>query len=111
MLYELRCYDIDPVLLGEYLAWANDHALPLVVEQFDFRLVGFWQVVAPANATEASATNIHWVIAWQDEQEMLSRWEQVLASSSWAAIWDGRPRFHLKVERKLLQPIPRSPLQ
>lgn len=111
MLYELRCYDIDPDLLDEYLAWANDRALPLLVEQFNFRLVGFWHVVAPAAGDPTSATNIHWVIAWQDDKEMLSRWEQVGTSSSWAAIFEGQPRFHLKVERKLLQPIPRSPLQ
>lgn len=111
MLYELRCYDIDPDLMDEYLVWANDRAVPLLAGVFDFQVVGFWQVVAPANGAAASPTNIHWIIAWQDELEMLSRWAQVLESSSWAAIWDGRPRFHLKVERKLLQPIPRSPLQ
>jgi hypothetical protein len=111
MLYELRCYDIDPDLMDEYLVWANDRAVPLLAGEFGFQVVGFWQVVAPADGTATSPTNIHWIIAWQNEPEMLARWGEALASPQWAAIREGQPRFHLKVERKLLQPIPRSPLQ
>ena len=62
MIYELRSYEIDPVLLDQYLAWANDQALPILVGRFAFRMVSFWHAVAPSGG-ETPATNVHWIIA------------------------------------------------
>jgi hypothetical protein len=110
MIYELRSYDIDPPLLDAYLVWANDQALPILVGKFAFRLVGFWYAVAPA-AGEAPATNVHWMIAWESEQEMLDRWKEATSTEEWKAIGQGQPRYHLKIQRTLLKAIPRSPYQ
>jgi hypothetical protein len=110
VLYELRSYDIDPTLLDEYVAWANDRALPILQGQFGFRMIGFWHAVAPKEG-QAPATNVHWLIAWHDEDEMLSRWQEATATSEWKAIGQGQPKFHLKGQRTLLRAIPRSPYQ
>jgi hypothetical protein len=108
VLYERRGYDIVPELLDEYLTWANDIGLPFIVEKFEFRVIGFWHAVAPAGGA-VPATNVHWIVAWNDEKEMLDRWEALGASPEWQAIL--QRRFYLKTERKLLRAIPRSPLK
>jgi NIPSNAP len=110
MIYELRRYDIDPLLLDQYLAWANDQALPILVGTCAFRLVGFWYAEAPAGG-EAPTTNVYWIIAWKSEQEMLDRWKEATSTDEWKAINQGQPRYHLKSERTLLKAIPRSPYQ
>jgi hypothetical protein len=113
MIYELRSYDIEPSLLDQYLAWANDRALPILVGTFGFRLIGFWHATAPSKPEPgaAPATNVHWMIAWQSEDEMLARWQEATSTDEWSAINQGPPKFHLKVQRTLLRAIPRSPLQ
>jgi len=110
MIYELRSYNIDPALLDQYLAWANDGALPILVGKFGFRMIGFWHAIAPANG-EIPETNVHWIIAWHTESEMLDRWKEATSTDEWKAIGQGQPRFHLKAQRTLLQAIPRSPFQ
>ncbi len=109
-MYELRSYDIDPALLDRYLAWANDQALPILVGKYGFRLVGFWHAVASSGG-EAPATNVHWIICWQSEEEMVNRWKEATSTEEWKAIGQGQPRFHLKVQRTLRKAIPRSPYQ
>jgi hypothetical protein len=113
VIYELRSYDIDPPLLDAYLAWANDRALPILVGKFGFRMIGFWHAVAPTlpESGPAPSTNVHWIIGWQNEEEMLARWAEARASEEWAVINQGRPNFHLKVQQTLLRAIPRSPFQ
>jgi hypothetical protein len=113
LLYELRSYDIEPSLLDEYLAWANDRALPILTGRFGFRMIGFWQAVAPSTPEVGRVlpTNVHWMIAWHSEEEMLARWSAARATDEWKAINEGQPKFHLRAERTLLRAIPRSPLQ
>lgn len=113
MIYELRSYDIDPRLLDDYLAWANDRALPILVGRFGFRLVGFWYAVAPTqpDAGPVPPTNVHWIIAWTGEDEMSAQWAAARSSKEWQAINEGRPKYHLKVQATLLHAIPRSPFQ
>jgi|HigsolmetaAR202D_1030399.scaffolds.fasta_scaffold24998_2 ABC-type oligopeptide transport system substrate-binding subunit len=110
MIYELRSYDIEPTLLDLYLQSVNDRVLPLLVNTFNFRLIGFWHAV-PTSTDPAPSTNVHWIIAWESEQEMLDRWAEAKATEEWAAAWQGLPKFHLKIQRTMLQAIPFSPLQ
>jgi hypothetical protein len=113
LIYELRSYDIDPSLLDEYLAWANNQALPILVGQFGFRMLGFWHAVAPSTpeAGPLPPTNVHWIIAWHSEDEMLAQWTAARATDEWKAINSNRPKYHLKVQQTLLRAIPRSPFQ
>ena len=110
MVYELRSYDIDPNLIEEYLDWANDKALPILVGQFGFRVVGFWRAVASSEGPAPTA-NVHWIINWKDEAEMLAKWDAARASAEWIAIRVGLPKYNLKSQRTMLKAIPRSPLQ
>jgi hypothetical protein len=57
VIYELRSYDVDPALLYQYLAWANDQALPILLGQFGFRMIGFWHAVPPSSG-EMPTTNV-----------------------------------------------------
>jgi hypothetical protein len=113
LIYELRSYDIEPSLLDDYLGWVNHQALPLLVGRFGFRMIGFWHAIAPTTpeAGVAPSTNVHWMIAWHSEDEMLARWSEARATDEWGAINQGLPNFHLKAQRTLLRAIPRSPLQ
>ncbi|MBI2942123.1 MAG: NIPSNAP family protein [Chloroflexi bacterium] len=110
MIYELRSYEVDPALLEQYLAWANDRALPVLQGTFAFRMVGFWHAITPANG-QVPPSNVHWMISWQSEEEMLSRWQEATSSDEWKAIAQGQPRYVLKWQRHLLKAIPRSPFQ
>ena len=116
MVYELRSYDIAPDKLDEYLAWANNKALPLLVGVYGFRLVGFWKVV-PKTGEPAPTTNVHWIIAWESEAEMNEKWAAARASDAWKEIAketvdaNGNPVYHMRRQSNLLKAIPRSPFQ
>lgn len=118
MYYELRSYDINPERIDGYLEWANSRAMPILTKQFGFRLIGFWHTVATADAP-VSETNVHWMIAWESEEEMRERWTIARASDAWKEAMsetmdpeqpNGR-KYHRVVRSNLLAPIPVSPLQ
>lgn len=118
MLYELRSYDIDPERIDGYLAWANSTAMPILMGQFGFRVKGFWHAIETSEGP-APETNVHWLIAWESEDEMKERWAIARASEEWKAAMaetmdpdqpNGR-KYHRIVRSKLLAPIPASPLQ
>ena len=117
MVYELRSYDIDPARVEDYLTWANDRAMPILVGTHGFRLVGFWRALAKTNES-LPTTNVHWLIAWESEQEMNDRWAAARASAAFQEavreISDpatGQSMYHLRRQSTLLRGIPRSPLQ
>jgi heme-degrading monooxygenase HmoA len=116
VVYELRSYDIAPDKIDEYLNWANTRALPILVGQFGFRLVGFWRVV-PRTGEELSATNVHWMIAWLSEDEMNEKWAAARASEQYQAVMkeasdnSGNLVYHLRRQSTLLKGVHRSPLQ
>lgn len=118
MLYELRSYDIDPERIDGYLEWANTRALPILMGQFGFRVQGFWHAVETADGPPP-ATNVQWIIAWESEEEMRTRWAEARASDAWKGAMaetmdpaqpNGR-KYHRVVRSTLLAPIPASPLQ
>ncbi len=111
MIYELRQYAIEPTLLDEYLAWANDRALPFLTGTFGFRLVGFWRVTGSGDETPPGPINVVWLIAWQSETEMRETWTRVRSSPAWQAIREGLPPYWRERRSVVLQPIPYSPLQ
>jgi hypothetical protein len=108
MIYELRSYDIDPAVLDRYLEVVNTRVIPLLINEFKFNVIGFWHA---AGSTADAATNVHWIVAWESEEEMLRRWDEAKATEVWAEAWRGEPKFHLKIVRTMLSPIPVSPLQ
>jgi hypothetical protein len=117
VFYELRSYDIDPDGLSAYLRWANDQALPLLVGSVGSWLIGFCHAVAKTGEL-VPTTNVHWVTAWESEQEMDEKWAAARASEGWQRIAKeivdpatGRSRYHRRVQSTLLKAIPCSPLQ
>jgi hypothetical protein len=121
VLYELLSFDIDPERWDEYVEFANNVALPMFVDQFGFRLVGMWEPVPARNMgwdETASATSLHWMLAWESEEERYTRWTELRASDAFqvarAAAIDpatGRSRFHHHRRVTLLRAWPISPLQ
>ena len=58
MIFELRMYDIDPAMMDEYLKWANDTALPLLIDRFKLEVVGFWhQTAIPWEIEQGTSTS------------------------------------------------------
>jgi hypothetical protein len=117
MLYELRSYDIDPAWWDEWHAWATNRALPVLLDTFGFRLIGWWQALAKPGEPEPT-TNLHWILAWESEAEMRERWAALLASDAWQAVWaeaidpaTGQRRWHRQTRSTLLCALPASPLQ
>jgi hypothetical protein len=117
MFYELRSYDIVPEKIDDYLKWANAKAVPLLTGTFGFRVIGFWHAVQKAGE-ELPATNVHWMIAWDSEQQMVERWAAARASTEWQTIFKeitdpntGERIYHKVIRSTLLKPIPASPLQ
>jgi hypothetical protein len=119
MFYELRSYDIRPEGLEDYLRWANDKVIPLLTGHFGWKVIGFWQAVAkPESGEERPETNVHWMIAWESERQMIDEWAKVRASQEWQTIFKevidpqtGERIYHRVIKSALLQPVPNSPLQ
>ena len=117
MYYELRSYDIVPDKIDQYLEWANQKAVPLLTSTFGFKVIGFWHAVQKTGE-ELPATNVHWMIAWESEQEMNERWAAARASAEWQTIFKevtdpttGERIYHKVIRSTLLKPIAASPLQ
>ena len=91
--------------------------VPPLSGTFGFKVVGFWHAVAKSGE-EAPATNVHWMIAWESEQQMNERWAAARASTAWQTIFrdvsdplTGERTHHKVIRSTLLKPIPASPLQ
>ena len=116
MFYELRSYDIAPDKVDEYLNWADTRALPILIGQFGFRVVGFWRVV-PKTGEDLPPTNVHWMIAWESEEEMNERRAAARASTEYRAVMQdatdasGNLIYHLQRQSTLLKGVHRSPFQ
>lgn len=86
-------------------------------------MIGFWRAVDTAEAESppsgpASTTNVHWMIAWESEAEMRSKWAEVRASNEMTEIMKeridpetGGQKWHRVVRSALLAPTEASPLQ
>ena len=112
MLYELRSYFIEPTLIDEYLAWANDKALPILQGDHGFRVLGFWRVDEIDSRGEDEEPTVVWLVAWQDREERERQWSAARASARWAEAREGRPNYHRRpAVITYLSGIPRSPLQ
>jgi hypothetical protein len=121
MLYELRSYDIAPERWDEYVDWATKSAFPVLFDRFGFRLVGFWEALPAGDLggdDTASASSVHWVLAWDSEEERHARWATLWASEDWkAAIASatdpatGERKFHRHRRVTLLRSWPISPLR
>ena len=110
MIYELRMYDIDPPMMEAYLKWANDTALPLLIDRFKLDVVGFWhQTAIPPEIEQGTPTNVVWMIRWQSEEERNAAWKQIRAHPEWKAIRDHAPPYWKKIDSQLMTTIPRSP--
>lgn len=116
MLYELRGYDVVPERWEEFLAWGDAWAIPVIFDQFNFRLVGRWQTI-PKLGENTPSTNYQYLLAWESEEEMRARWAEALGSAAWKAAWAASldpatgKSFYLRVQSTLLQPLPLSPLR
>ena len=110
MIYELRMYDIDPTMMEAYLKWANDTALPLLIDRFKLDVVGFWhQTAIPPEIERGTPTNVVWMIRWQSEEERNAAWKHIRAHPEWKAIRDNAPPYWKKIDSQLMAAIPRSP--
>lgn len=117
MLYELRHYDIYPDQWEPYLAWLGERANPVLFDQFQLRLIGFWRGVPKQGEGEPSP-NLYWLLAWESEAEMRERWAAIFASPEWQAAWaevinpaTGRSKYHRQTSSTLMQALPFSPIQ
>ncbi len=118
MLYELRSYDVHPEQWDAFLVWAERQAFPLLLDHFGFRLVGYWSALSPASEA-TPVPSVHWMLAWESEEEMLERWAAAIASpEAWTMAWNdgtdpatGTSRFYLQTRTTLLQPLTPSPLR
>ena len=112
MVYEHRSYDIEPDMLDQYVAWANEKALPLLIGKFGFYVVGFWKKTGtPPEIEEESPANIVWIIRWENEEKRNEAWKHVRASGEWKAIRENAPPYWIKIDSKFLAPIAGSPMQ
>ena len=87
------------------------------------RIVGFWKAIDTGEAEfppsgPASATNIHWMLAWESEAEMRAIWGEVRGSEEYQEILKeridpetGGQKWHRVVRSALLAPTAASPLQ
>jgi hypothetical protein len=115
MLYELRRYEIRPDAWDEFLRWGEEWGIPVLIDQFGFRLIGRWEVLPAAG--EHSPT-FCWMIAWESEEEMRERWAAAVESAAWKAAWaeaadpaTGGSKFHLRTRSDLMRPLAGSPLR
>ena len=112
LLYELRSYWIDASLVDEYLQWVNDRALPCLVGEHGFRLIGFWRVSDTTGMIEEDPPNVVWMIGWQDHQECERGWTAARASDTWKRITSGIPKYHRQPANvRFMAPINRYTLQ
>ena len=120
MIYELRSYDINPDNWDEYRAWCETLAFPLFLDQFDFPLVGFFEVLPPVDRSEDFYTRtagVRWILAWESMEQRDQRWAGLFASKEWETVAqesrdeNGEPLFHLGAEVTFLKAWPESPMQ
>jgi hypothetical protein len=112
MFYELRQYDIYPEVWDEYLVWAETKAFPVLLDELQFPLVGFWQNVAKADGPEPTS-NILWILAWESEEEMRAKWAAWRSAPRYKEIWEGvgdpvtgQTKYHRQIRSTLLRSLP-----
>lgn len=117
MLYELCSYDVHPDRWDDFVAWTDTRAIPVLSGQFGYRLVGRWQTV-PQAGEAVPATNYHYLLAWDDEDDWRARRALAAASEAWHDAWaetidpdTGESKYFLRINHTLLRPFPDSPLQ
>lgn len=117
MIYELRHYGTYPEQWEPYLAWLEQRANPVLFDQFQLRLIGFWRGVAKRGEDEPHP-NLYWLLVWESEDEMRTRWDSIFASPEWSAALDavidpatGTSRYHRQTSSTLLHALPISPIQ
>jgi hypothetical protein len=112
MLYELRMYDITPAMMDQYLDWANNQALPLLIDKFKLDVVGFWrQTDIPPEIERGTPTNVVWMIRWPSREKRNETWKYIRSHPEWKAIRDHAPPYWNKIDSQLMEPVPRSPMQ
>lgn len=120
MIYELRCYDINPNRWEGHLEWCEQWAVPLFFDQFKFPLVGFFEVMPcddPEHAEYTRKIGVRWILTWESMEERDRRWAELGASEALEAIAqkardeDGNPLFHMGAEVTFMRSLPWSPIR
>lgn len=109
MVYELNIYELEYTTEAALIDRFERHAIG-IFERLGFRLVGFW------STRIGTAPELVYLLAWEDLGERDRRWRAFEEDSEWVAIKKrtteaaGRPLVQ-RIEYKILEPLPFSPLQ